>query len=103
MREPPRVYIAGPMTGLPEYNVPAFNEASESLRLTGHLPLNPARRGVNPSWTWLDYMRAALRDIADADGVAFLDGWECSRGANIEVGLARDLGIPANPLRWWLR
>ena len=39
------VYIAGPMTGLPDLNYPAFNAAEEALTAAGHAVLNPARNG----------------------------------------------------------
>lgn len=37
-----RVYIAGPMTGLPEYNFPAFHAAAKAWRDAGWEVLNPA-------------------------------------------------------------
>ena len=37
-----KTYIAGPMTGLPEFNRPAFNAAAKEIAASGHVPLNPA-------------------------------------------------------------
>lgn len=37
-----RIYIAGPMSGLPEFNYPAFNRAAAVLRAQGHHVENPA-------------------------------------------------------------
>lgn len=37
-----RVYISGPMTGLPDSNIPAFNAAAERLWAEGHFVINPA-------------------------------------------------------------
>jgi hypothetical protein len=39
-----RAYIAGPMTGLPEFNFPAFHAAAASLRARGFEVENPAQR-----------------------------------------------------------
>lgn len=97
-----KVYIAGPMTGLPEFNYPAFFAAADVLTERGHQPINPARAEVREGCTsWLDFMRAALRDIADADGIALLPGWQDSRGAAIEYRLGHDLGLDVRPIRGW--
>lgn len=36
-----RIYIAGPMTGFPDHNAPAFFEAKKRLREQGHFVINP--------------------------------------------------------------
>lgn len=98
-----RVYIAGPMTGLPDFNYPAFFAAADMLAAAGYEPINPARtEGREDCSTWLDYMRASLHDIATADGIALLPGWGDSRGAVLESHLGRDLGLPVQPLDAWL-
>ena len=97
-----RLYVAGPMTGLPEYNYPAFHQAAERLDNHGYGVLNPARRGVQPDWQWSDYLRHALRDVTRADGIALLGGWWRSRGARLEVHVATALDMPCEPLEWWL-
>ena len=37
-----RIYVAGPMTGHPELNFPAFHAAATELRALGHHVENPA-------------------------------------------------------------
>ena len=37
-----RIYIAGPMSGLPDCNRPAFHAEANHQRERGHIPLNPA-------------------------------------------------------------
>lgn len=93
------LYIAGPMTGLPEFNYPAFNAAAAKLRAAGYTVLNPAE---NPQPcrqpTWQDWMRQAIGMLIQADAVATLDGWNESRGATVEVSLAGAIDIPFDPV-----
>ena len=93
----PRVYICGPMTGLPLENYPAFNAEAARLRTIGYHVENPAENPVQN--TWQAYMRQALAQLVKCDAVALLPGWKASRGARIENQLAVDLGIPARPAR----
>ena len=94
-----RLYIAGPMSGLPEYNYPAFHTAEADLRAAGHDVLNPAKNPECDSWE--GYMRAAIRQVIRADAVAFLPGSHNSRGARLELTIADALGMEAKPLHEW--
>lgn len=98
-----RVYVAGPMTGLPEFNLPAFADAAAQLYARGHEAINPGGSGVIPGYTWNDYMRDGLTLLLTCDAVAVLDGWESSKGATLEVYVARALDMPVRPLGEWLR
>lgn len=91
------IYLAGPMSGLPDFNYPAFHAAAAKLRADGHTVLNPAEN-PEPSprgdtVTWADWMRLALAQLIQADTVVLLPGWWVSRGAVVEYKLARDLGL----------
>jgi signal recognition particle subunit SEC65 len=81
------------MTGIPEYNFPEFNRAAAYIRKLGHEAINPAEFG-NPYLPWRDNMRKAIQKMMKADLVVVLDGWDKSRGAQIEVELAKKLEIP---------
>lgn len=97
-----KLYIAGPMTGLPEFNYPAFNAAAKALAEVGYETLNPVDNVPDVEKpTWLDFMRMSLVQISQADGLAVLPGWQDSRGADIEVTLANDLGLPVRMVRDW--
>lgn len=83
-----RIYLAGPMTGIPEFNYPLFNLTAARLRVMGHFVLNPAE--LNPPD--VSYRQALAVDlswiISHAEIVAFLPGWEQSKGCAVEHALA---------------
>jgi hypothetical protein len=88
-----RIYIAGPMTGLPDFNYPAFNAEAARLRALGYEVENPAENPEPPCKSWLGYMRLALAQLVTCDTVANLPNYGASKGAKIEVQLALDLGL----------
>lgn len=94
-----RVYISGPMTGYPDHNYPAFFAAEAELSILGYKVLNPARHPEQVSWA--DYLRLDLAGVLAADAVAVLPGWECSRGARLEVHVAHALGMTVLPIDQW--
>lgn len=100
------VYIAGPMTGHPDFNYPAFDRARVRLEEAGWTVRSPAhayltgcgnllRTPPDPEFErpWIDYMRDSIRLMLDCKAVYVLPGWEASRGATTEVDLARSLGL----------
>jgi hypothetical protein len=89
----PRFYLAGPMTGLPELNFPAFHAAAKALRATGLDIINPAELNADQSAQWADCMRADIAALVTCSGIVLLPGWENSRGANLELHIARSLGM----------
>lgn len=109
-----RYYLCGPMRGVPAFNFPRFNRATDLLRQLGHEVFNPAERdlaiGFDPTdmdgFEDLAAHGFSLRDALgsdtawicrEADAVVVLDGWEGSSGARAEVALARALGLPVYP------
>lgn len=96
-----RLYLAGPMTGYPDWNYPAFMEVEDRLTKIGFLVTNPARLG-DPSQPWRINMRLSIRAMLECDGVALLSGWSTSPGARLEYQVARDLGIAATDWDVWI-
>lgn len=88
-----RVYVAGPMTGLPEYNFPLFNATAAKLRGEGWHVENPAEHGHVEGACWADYLRWDISRIATCGAIYLLDGWEKSKGARLEVHIAGVLGL----------
>lgn len=98
-------YLAGPMTGIPSNNFPAFNKAVKKLRDAGHNILNPAElgpeqerlaairskdgtdRGEIYGDLWKNCLRRDIDIVMDPNcvGVICIDGWEHSRGAQVET------------------
>jgi hypothetical protein len=100
------IYIAGPVTGLPDFNYPAFHRAADALLDQGYVVLNPVDTeqhndtGKPQRWDW--YMRHALRMVLEAQALALLPRWEQSKGATLEVQVATALDLPIKPLDEWL-
>lgn len=89
------VYLCGPMTGLPDWNYPAFNEAEDSLNAVGWDVINPAKNfdGRTDKERKV-YMRKAMSQVSKADALAVLQDWYKSPGARLEVAMAKECGIP---------
>lgn len=89
-----RVYIAGPMTGLPDWNFPAFHAAAAAWRELGWEVVNPAE--AFDGTTDLPYRRYVEKDLDDlrsCDAIALLPGWDGpnARGSVWEWAVADSL------------
>jgi uncharacterized protein DUF4406 len=109
-----KVYIAGPITGLPDHNRAAFAAAEAWLSAAGCTPVNPhtvahAHPGrtcppgerhtegdeTHPYGCWI---RADVKALLDCDAVALLPGWSQSRGARHELATAVICSMPVHYL-----
>jgi hypothetical protein len=117
-----RLYLAGPMRGIPHFNFPAFDAAAARLREAGFVVFNPAEhdRSVygdaiadSPTGDLADAeavgfnLRSVLLvDLAwiiqHADGIALLPGWSASYGARAEAFVGHALGLRVAPVSEWL-
>lgn len=91
------VYISGPMSGLPEYNYPLFNQVAAILRDLGYEVVNPAEQPQVT--TWEDYMRQDIKLLMDCNSMVLLDGAHASKGAMLEMQIAGAVGIKIVPFR----
>ena len=88
------VYIAGPMTGIPDYNYPAFHAAARAWAEDGWAVLNPADHFLRDQELEMkQYMRGAIHALLQADAIALLPGWANSPGATMEAIMAHRLGL----------
>lgn len=92
----PRIYISGAITGQPNGNKEAFEEAEIWLIANGYEPVNPhvICSHLNPNEaTHADYMRVCIKHIPDCDGVVILAGSASSKGAIVEQGLCEVINL----------
>jgi hypothetical protein len=104
-----KLYVAGPMTGLPQFNFPAFDRAARLLRGDGFEVISPAELdspavraaalaspdGKLGGETWGDMLARDVKLIADeVEAIVVLPGWSKSRGARLEVFVALLCGKP---------
>lgn len=103
----PSIYVAGPMSGLPEFNFPAFFAAQSMLEAQGWKVYNPAAKDseakLDPEAVktgdalkaiakGFDFREAFTWDmcrIIEGNGIYMLKGWEHSPGAVAEHACAR--------------
>ena len=96
-------YLAGPMSGIKQFNFPAFYDASAKLRAAGYTIISPAElddaedkgaamasKDGDPAsatkHTWGDFLARDVKIVADqVQGIIFLPNWSLSRGARLEA------------------
>ena len=88
-----RIYISGPMTGIPDFNHPAFHAEAARLRALGYDVINPAEINTDPTAPWHECLKKDLMALLQCDTVAVLPGGEWSRGVRLELQVAGQLQI----------
>lgn len=109
----PKIYLIGPMSGIPQFNYPAFVKAAEYLREQGFDVQSPTDlddqatfdaamaspdgridQPVN-GFTYEDFLAKSIARILTwrPDMLVALPGWEDSSGAHKEALVAKALGI----------
>lgn len=92
IRETDVVYLAGPMTGRPLFNYPAFYGLAGLIEKEFRCEvMNPARQPNGLDYE--EYMRRAIADLDRATVIVMLDGWQRSPGAKREFKRAFQRGI----------
>lgn len=109
-----RVYIAGPISGLPDVPLETkksrFYMAEEYFAEHGHevvvpmdVPVDSCPGGCNPqghvgqdgvaTHSWECFMKHDMHALLDCDAIAILPGWQQSRGSLLEARVASELGL----------
>lgn len=118
-----RYYLAGPMSGYPQFNFPLFHEVAGELRAKGYEIISPAEmdspavqqaamksadgqldaQGKIAGETWGEILARDVKLVADKiDGIVFLPHWYDSRGALLEAttGLLSGVKKPFEFKQW---
>jgi hypothetical protein len=111
-----KIYLAGPMRGIADFNFPAFKKGASYLRANGNEVFSPAERDEADFGTTIQkkgdehafaesvgMTTEALRRrvfffdakyiCEEAQAIALLPGWENSKGVKAEKALAEALGL----------
>ena len=92
----PKIYIAGPMRGMKDFNYEAFDKAAGELQARGWQAVNPVDLGrlwpVTDGGEEVDeidldgLMSIEREAVRNSDAIYLLKGWEKSEGARRELG-----------------
>lgn len=110
-----RIFISGPVSGMPDNNVAAFATAAYRLRQAGHEVYSPVE-SIPAKCSHEQAMLMCLRELSRVargiydclavfsfepwyDAMVQLDGWQHSNGARLEAEIADALGIKRASLR----
>lgn len=104
-----KIYLSGKITGVANDNLPKFRAAAEFIQFQ-HRPVYKAINGKAPDFDchvfvphdlpathnkgWHEYMRECLKCLCQCEVMYVLDDWKRSRGALVEVFVAKVLQIP---------
>ena len=102
-----KIYIAGPMSGYPEFNFPAFFAAQAKFEAEGWTVFNPANKDTEKEvqnnaayasgsdqqlmasgWDFRDAYMWDMEKVIYSDAIYLLPGWEKSAGARGEHAAA---------------
>ncbi len=105
-----KVYLSGPITGKPNLNIEEFEKYEQKFKNLNYEVVNPHKlftkekidemnlKLENKEITFEEFhayfMRRDIKEMMDCDFVALLKGYENSKGANIEVYIARNINMP---------
>ena len=88
------IYISGKVTGIENKAYELFEQAEIKLKNSGYLVCNPMK--INHDYhdkSWESYMKLAIKNMLDCDEIYMLKNYTSSKGALLELAIAKELGI----------
>lgn len=103
-----KVYISGPMSDVENLNFEEFEKAEVKMKSFGFEVFNPHKfpelitqefsesiKELTKNESWVKYMKVDLiKMLQQCEFVLALNNWERSRGATLELFIAKSLGMP---------
>lgn len=89
-----KVYLAGPMSGIPNYNRENFARVAKWLRDKGVEVYSPGEMEDEKAGYRINLTNSIIALLTQGWAMYMLDGWFNSKGAKIEHSLALALEIP---------
>lgn len=89
-----RMYLSGPMTGIPNYNHELFDKVAKEFRDANFAVCSPSEFfDGDLTKERKEYMREAVKYLLEADTIVLLPGWEESKGSRLEAAIATELDL----------
>lgn len=103
--KPVKLYISGPMSGIKDFNAPAFIATSAQLRALGFDVISPQEMDAQAGFDTKSedgkmdpllrrqFLARDFIEVASCDGIYMMKGWSKSGGAKLERAFALDTGM----------
>ena len=88
-----KIYISGKITGIEEEAIKRFEFAENKLKIAGFEVVNPMKLEHNHDKSWEAYMRVCIIALMSCNAIFMLSNFYKSKGAMIELALAKEIGM----------
>jgi nucleoside 2-deoxyribosyltransferase len=92
-----KVYLSGPITGIANGNIIEFQKYEDKFVGLNFEVVNPHKlhtKEETDNFKWHEFMKKDIKVLCECDFIAVLNDWEKSKGANLEVYIARNIQMP---------
>ena len=88
-----KIYLSGKISGLRICEAIKNFESAENQLKKYAIIVNPMRLSHDHDKSWQSYMKEDIKALMYCDAIAMLPNYESSKGALIELNLAKSLGF----------